>query len=81
MPSGSGDLKSRDRNAATTVSGSSSRTATTERPLLVHSGMNRLMQGARSLAGTPSAAAIGSRAKLSLSRRTIFSLGTSAALR
>ena len=63
-----------------TVSGSSAGAAMTERPLLVHSGMNRAISGATSLAATRRATPIGSRQKLSLSTRTISSRRSSVAI-
>jgi hypothetical protein len=66
MPSGSGDLKSRLMKTPASVSGSSTGTAMTERPFVVHSGMKRATRGPRSRAESPRAALIGSREKLSL---------------
>lgn len=65
-PSGIGDLKSQQIKTPASVSGSSTGTAITERPLVVHSGMKRATKGFKSRAEGPRAPLIGSREKLSL---------------
>src|SRR5713101_8708509 len=61
------------------VSGRSTGVAKTERPFVVHSGINRAKKGTKSSGEKSIAADMGSRAKLSLKMRTIRSLNSGVA--